>query len=143
MVALPATMLERLGRIERNSAESWWAGLTDSARDRLAILYDPCADSCSFAMEPGENGPCGWHPIPVTVDSDLIVESDEPDADWDADFFAYLVLNPERYPVPQYEPRPFLIGGHRVARLAGYTGIAVVQDQQKWIISPIGAIQAR
>src|SRR5207248_6095626 len=96
--------------------------LTVRTREQLATLFDPRAESCSFALRQDEQAPSYWQRIPVIVNSELLVQPDEPDVDWNADYFEYRLLNPERYRVPSYECRTFHIGGRVTADRAWQFG---------------------
>lgn len=96
---------------DQPAVNDWWSNLTDAARAELSVLLDPRADSCSFVMERDEHGLIQWQPVPVTVNSALLVEAAEPDADWSADYFEYQLTHPEVFPVVMYEFRPFTIRG--------------------------------
>jgi hypothetical protein len=110
MAGLPAPFLEGVSPAERQAAERWWAGLTDAARAELALSLDPRAESCSFALQGEDLASWRWEPVAVNVDSELLADPEEPDVDWDWDYFEYRLINPDSFPVPPYEVRTFHIG---------------------------------
>jgi hypothetical protein len=117
MPDLPAHLDEGLSYEEHPAVDAWWAGLSDAVRAELAALLDPRADSCSFTLEGNEQGLWIWRPLPLKVDSESYVDTEEPDADWNGDYFEYRLVNPERWPLPPYEFQAFHIGGLWVSRL--------------------------
>ena len=95
-----------------------------AARDELTALYDPRADSCEFALALDEQEGWQWKVLPVSVVSDLLVDPGEPDVDWDADYFEYRLVNPERWRVPLYEVLILHIGGVMLASRSSRTEVA-------------------
>jgi hypothetical protein len=111
MAVLPAQLVAGLSEAQRQAAVEWWERLSDATRAELAVLLDPRADSCSFSLEPDGQGSWPWYWLPVSVDSELLADSAEPDVNWYGDYFEYRLVNPERWRVPPYEERTFYIGG--------------------------------
>jgi hypothetical protein len=117
MATLPKHLLENLPVPERQSVQNWWDGLSDGSRAELVVLLDARADSCAFGFECGE-----WQALPLTVDTALLADPIEADADWDLDldYLEYILINPERFPLHMYQDRIFFIGGV-ARRQAGFS----------------------
>jgi len=112
MISLPRCTLEALSPADVSVVLSWWAVLTESSRAQFVSLFDPRADSCSFALIDDAHGLPTWERLPIDVDDELFADPEEQDVDWAGDYFEYRLVNPEKWPTPLYEaPRTFHIGG--------------------------------
>jgi hypothetical protein len=131
MAGLPARFLEGASPAERQAAEDWWGGLTDTARAELALSLDPRAESCSFTLQGADPSSWIWEPVAVNVNSELLADPEEPDVDWEWDYIEYRLKNPERFPEPPYAVRRFHIGG-RNGDINAYHG-ALARGAVGWL----------
>jgi len=126
MIDLPASLLRHVASSERELVLRWWTGLSEPARTELGALYKPKAELCSFALQRDEHGVPLWEQLPIIVDSSLLFEREEPDADWDGDFFEYRLVHPDQFRLPQYEHRAFHIGGCNTEQAVHFTQFAPI-----------------
>lgn len=84
--------IEGLSGSSAATATSWWNGLPAQVQEELSISWSVEAESCSYARDEGE-----WKSLPVLVGAEFFPQEDEPEegADWNQDFYEYLINNPE------------------------------------------------
>src|SRR5262245_30381936 len=111
MVGVPVPLVEGCSPDDRRLTEGWWATLDDAARVDVADLLDPRWESCSFAREQDDSGHWIWRPLSITVNSEWLVDVEEMDVDWAADYFEYMIVHPEIFPRYEMCIRTFYIGG--------------------------------
>src|SRR4051794_35261249 len=102
MPAMPATILKHLSPRQIEVVRDWWAGLPPTAQGEVAALYEerqsvslPCVRN-PFARD--ERDEAGW-------------------AEWHAEYFDYLISNPELIHLEPPVVRTFHIcSAHEAAR---------------------------
>jgi hypothetical protein len=93
---LPEGLVASLPDDERAAVRVWWAQLPPQAQRELAAHWDSRAQSCGHSWVDDGVEP-RWEEMPILVGARFlpIEEQDDPGDTWNADFYEYLVNNPE------------------------------------------------